>query len=191
MKLVLNFFVILFSAMAEARLSFEVDEGTRLSQMRGVSISTDDSTSCLPPKLLTFVNELRTRFGRVDINSGYRSRTHNRQVGGARRSQHMNCNAIDFSVPGVPRSEVKLFLTANFVGRGGVGFYCNNRFHLDVGNVRQWGGCQPSQRDITLAQQRYPRSVLAQIQQPQTTNDGHRHRGRGREYSETFATTVQ
>lgn len=186
MKIAISFFIILFSVITEARLSYEVDENTRVSQMRGVSIVTDDSTSCFPPKLLSFINELRTRFGRVEINSGYRSRSHNRQVGGARRSQHMSCNAIDFSVPGVPRSEVKLFLTANFRGRAGVGFYCNNRFHLDVGNVRQWGGCQPSSRDIALAQRRYPRTVLAQIQ-----NQSDDNQRRDQEYAEAFATSVQ
>ena len=83
--------------------------------------NTSGATNCFPPQLIGFIDELRTRFGNVSINSAYRSASRNRRVGGARRSQHINCNAIDFAVPGVSRHEVKEFLTANFRGRAGVG----------------------------------------------------------------------
>jgi hypothetical protein len=125
--------------------------------MAGVTVATHDSTRCIPERLTGFIDELRTRFGSVQINSAYRNRSHNRQVGGARGSQHINCNAIDFVVPGVPKSEVRQFLIANFVGRAGVGFYCGNRFHLDVGPVRQWGGCPPGSDEIATARRRYSR----------------------------------
>lgn len=190
MRAFLSILVLSISSIADAKLSFEeIDDNRQVSRMRGVSIATDDSTSCFPPKLKEFINELRTRFGSVEINSGYRSRTHNRQVGGARRSQHMSCNAVDFSIPGVPRAEVKLFLTANFRGRAGVGYYCNDRFHLDIGSVRQWGGCQPTRNEIALAQRRYPRSQLAQLRTQDTSRDNHNHPVTNRD--DGFATYVQ
>lgn len=167
MKYIAFVIAAFFSDFAEARLetrwgSQETDTLV-LSEMRGVTTNTDDNTSCFPQELLRLVNELRNRFGTVEINSANRSRTHNIQVGGARRSQHLTCNAMDFKIPGVSRQEVKLFLTANFRGRAGIGFYCNDRFHLDVGNPRQWGGCQPSRDDIALAARRYPQEELARI----------------------------
>ncbi len=175
MKLIIGFISFVFVSIAEARLSFDADDGVPLSRMQGVRIATDDSTGCVPEKLKGFIDQLRTRFGRVDIRSGYRSRSHNRQVGGARRSQHMSCNAIDFSVPGVPKSEVRLFLTANFQGRAGVGYYCGDRFHLDVGNPRQWGGCQPSSREVALARRKYPRAMYAENKQTINNHDHNRY----------------
>lgn len=163
--------LILISLNAEARLGAEISTTTtttfpQVSQFDGVTISTDDSTQCFPQELRSFVNELRNRFGNVEIESGFRNRNHNRQAGGARRSQHLNCNALDFSVPGASKKDVRLFLIANFSGRGGIGYYCNDRFHLDVGNPRQWGGCEPSRREISEAQSLYSPTQLAIYRQP-------------------------
>ena len=36
---------------------------------------------------------------KMTINSGYRSTEHNKKVGGAKHSQHLGGNAVDFSVP--------------------------------------------------------------------------------------------
>jgi len=135
---------------AEARLT-PPSESLNVSRMQGVRISTTDATNCFPAKLAGFVNELRTRFGSVNIVSGNRPPAENRRRGGARNSQHIGCKAVDFTVPGVPKKDVKQFLITNFLGRAGIGFYCNGRYHLDVGGVRQWGGCQPSSQEIIAA----------------------------------------
>lgn len=186
MKSIISLLVLGFSCLCEARLPTN-SSGIELDEMRGVRIATDDSTSCIPPKLLGFIDELRTRFGRVEINSGYRSPKHNRNVGGARRSQHMNCNALDFKVPGVPRAEVKLFLTAKFSGRAGIGYYCNERFHLDVGTPRQWGSCQPSSREIALARSRYPQTRVVN----NTPNSHRNHQYRNYIQEASLATILQ
>lgn len=110
----------------------------------GTVINTNTTTSCFPPRLIGFIEELTAKFGNVVIQSGYRDAKHNARVGGAKHSQHIHCNAVDFSIPGVDKREVRAYLAANFSGRAGIGYYCNNRFHLDVGTPRQWGGCQPS-----------------------------------------------
>lgn len=170
-KYSIGVFLLFISIQSQARLSTDIPSITpptypQVAEFDGVSINTDDSTQCLPQELRGFVNELRNRFGNVEINSAMRNRSHNRQVGGARRSQHLNCNAIDFSVPGVAKRDVRLFLIANFSGRGGIGFYCNDRFHLDVGAARQWGGCEPSRRETSEAERTYSSAQLALYRQP-------------------------
>ena len=170
-KYTIGFFLLLFSGQSQARLATDIPAAPpatfpQVAQFDGVTVNTDDSTQCLPQELRGFVNELRNRFGSVEINSAMRDRSHNRQVGGARRSQHLNCNAIDFSVPGVSKRDVRLFLIANFSGRGGIGFYCNDRFHLDVGAPRQWGGCEPSRRETSEAERTYSSTQLAVYRQP-------------------------
>lgn len=171
LKCVISVFLMFMSIKSEAKLSSDIPSNTpttypQVAQFEGVSINTDDSTQCLPQKLRGFVNELRNRFGNVEINSAMRNRNHNRQVGGARRSQHLSCNAIDFNIPGVSKRDVRLFLIANFSGRGGIGFYCNDRFHLDVGAARQWGGCEPSRRETSDAERTYSSAQLALYRQP-------------------------
>lgn len=171
LKYTVLIYIVFLPLSSQARLSTEIptvptQTFPQVSEFDGVTINTDDSTQCLPQELRGFVNELRNRFGNVEINSGFRNRGHNRQVGGARRSQHLNCNAVDFSIPGVSKKDVRLFMIANFRGRGGIGFYCNERFHLDVGSPRQWGGCEPSRREISEAERLYSPSQLAVYRQP-------------------------
>jgi len=166
-KWMTGIFVLFFSVYGEARLNPDI---TAVSQMRGVEIRTHDATNCFPPRLVEAIDELRTRFGTVRIRSANRSARHNRQVGGARGSQHVGCNAIDFEVPGVSRTEVRQFLIANFMGRGGVAFYCASEgkfFHLDMGTPRQWGRCQPGTQEISQARQRYSRYLAQRSRQRQ------------------------
>lgn len=80
----------------------------------------------------------------IKIISAYRSPGTNamlrrRSSGVARFSQHMQGQAIDFFIPGVPLEQIR------FAGlrlqRGGVGFYPTSGspfVHLDVGTVRHW-----------------------------------------------------
>lgn len=172
MKKAFSILILFISYTLEAHLSEETDvRKYELASMRGVTLNTDDDTNCAPDKLVGFIDELRTRFGNVEITSGLRSTKHNRQVGGARRSQHLSCNALDFKVPDVPRSEVKQFLAAKFMGRAGIGFYCNNEFHLDIGKPREWGGCQPTKKEIALAKSKYPRTDTIVSADLQTSTD--------------------
>jgi uncharacterized protein YcbK (DUF882 family) len=82
--------------------------------------------------------------GDVEINvvCGYRSprtneflRTHT--AGVAKKSLHMEAEAIDIRVPGVKTSDLRDVALA--LGRGGVGYYGSSDFiHVDVGRVRRW-----------------------------------------------------
>lgn len=106
-----------------------------------VSVRTGDRTNCFPPKLNRLLQQISTHFRRpVVILSGYRSPKANRRRGGAEHSLHMRCLAADFQVPGISANKVARYATT-LPGRGGVGFYCNQRVHLDVGRARQWGPC--------------------------------------------------
>jgi zinc D-Ala-D-Ala carboxypeptidase len=88
------------------------------------------------PKLVELLQALRDHFGaRVAINSGYRSPAHNRAIGGAPASTHMNGTAADIVVAGVPTQRVAD--AARRLGAGGVKAY-STFTHVDVERVRAW-----------------------------------------------------
>ena len=97
------------------------------------------NTSCFPTRLRSVLNKVRARYGATAIvSSGYRSSRHNRRVGGARRSMHVQCKAADIRVPGVNKYQLARFLKT-IPSVGGVGTYgCNSSVHVDVGPKRQW-----------------------------------------------------
>jgi uncharacterized protein YcbK (DUF882 family) len=80
--------------------------------------------------------------GTVEVLSAYRSPTTNAWLasvsrGVANDSQHMNGNAMDIHMPGVP--VFKIQQVARSLGMGGVGFYPRSGFvHIDTGPVRYW-----------------------------------------------------
>jgi uncharacterized protein YcbK (DUF882 family) len=80
--------------------------------------------------------------GTVEVLSAFRSPETNAWLasvsrGVARDSQHMNGNAMDVRVPGVPVFKIRQ--AARSLQMGGVGFYPRSGFvHLDTGPVRYW-----------------------------------------------------
>lgn len=74
----------------------------------------------------------------IHVNSGYRSfSTNYRTEGSALNSRHLNGQAADITVPGVPLA--RLAGMASLFGEGGVGMYLNKGFvHVDTGNERIW-----------------------------------------------------
>ena len=101
------------------------------------------STRCFPPELKVVLAKVQQRYGtRPIVNSGYRSSSKNRRVGGARLSYHIKCMAADIKVPGVSKYSLAKYLKS-VSGVGGVGTYgCNNFVHVDVGPKRTWNwGC--------------------------------------------------
>jgi uncharacterized protein YcbK (DUF882 family) len=82
--------------------------------------------------------------GVIDVICGYRTpwsneflRTRSAHTGVARHSLHMQAEAIDIRLPGIPTSIVRD--AALRLHRGGVGYYRNSDFvHVDVGRIRQW-----------------------------------------------------
>ncbi len=62
-----------------------------------------------------------------------------RSTGVAQNSQHINGEAIDFEIPGVPLEKIRE--VGLRLQRGGVGFYPTSGspfVHLDTGSVRHW-----------------------------------------------------
>jgi uncharacterized protein YcbK (DUF882 family) len=79
----------------------------------------------------------------IEILSGYRTKETNdalRESGttnAAEHSQHIEANALDLRVPGVPAAELRD--AALSLGAGGVGYYPKSQFiHVDTGPVREW-----------------------------------------------------
>ena len=80
----------------------------------------------------------------IEVVCGYRSPGTNamlraRSSGVAKFSQHINGQAIDFYIPGVPLAKVSA--VGLRLQRGGVGFYPTSGspfVHMDTGNIRHW-----------------------------------------------------
>lgn len=88
---------------------------------------------------------LRNRLGKpLIVRSAYRSPEHNRAVGGAERSKHMDGAAFDIAMM---NHDPHVFEeAARAVGFLGFGFYReprNNFMHIDLGPKRTWGSRWP------------------------------------------------
>jgi uncharacterized protein YcbK (DUF882 family) len=92
------------------------------------------SSSCLKGSLVSVVQNIAQKWGSVTVSSTCRSKSHNAKVGGAKRSQHLGGNAVDFRVHG-NYSGVFAYLRANV---GGVHHYGGGLFHADMGPKRTW-----------------------------------------------------
>ena len=100
------------------------------------------------PRLFDLLHDLTGSLGdsggEIDVICGYRTpwsneflRTRNPHTGVAQHSLHMQAEAIDIRLPGIPISELRD--AALRLHRGGVGYYRSSDFvHVDVGRVRHW-----------------------------------------------------
>lgn len=82
---------------------------------------------------------LRDRLGKpLIVRSAYRSPEHNRAVGGAPASKHMQGTAFDVAMAN--HDPAAFEATARAVGFLGFGYYPRSGFmHIDLGPARQWG----------------------------------------------------
>ena len=105
----------------------------------GLKVARKDvEVSCLRPQLVAILKTIERRFNKpVIITSGYRSPSYNQKVNGAKRSMHMSCAAADIQVPDTNKWDVAKFVRA-LPNRGGVGTYCHQSIHVDVGPKRDW-----------------------------------------------------
>jgi hypothetical protein len=94
------------------------------------------SPSCLNDTLRKIVGEVAAGFGPVTVNSTCRSRSHNAKVGGAKRSQHLTGDAVDFSIAGDVRTVLAFLKHHREVG--GLKHYSDGHFHIDTGPRRTW-----------------------------------------------------
>ena len=94
-------------------------------------------------QLMDALEVIRTALGNIPlrINSGYRSPTHNKKVGGVANSQHLRALAADIACR-LPPTEVadtiERLIQDNKIPEGGLGRY-NTFTHYDVaGKKRRW-----------------------------------------------------
>jgi uncharacterized protein YcbK (DUF882 family) len=100
------------------------------------------------PHLFDLLHDLTASLGdsggEINVICGYRTpwsneflRTRSPHTGVAQHSLHMQAEAIDIRLPGIPTSELRD--AALRLHRGGVGYYRSSDFvHVDVGRVRHW-----------------------------------------------------
>ena len=81
------------------------------------------SQTKIDDKLVNYLQQIRDHFGKsVNINSGYRCKTHNAAVGGASQSNHMDGEAADVQkFKGVEPIEIARY--AESIGIKGIGVY--------------------------------------------------------------------
>jgi zinc D-Ala-D-Ala carboxypeptidase len=93
----------------------------------------------LHPEALDKLQALRDRLGKpLIIRSAYRSPEHNRAVGGAPASKHMDGTAFDIAMAN--HDPVAFEAAAREVGFLGFGYYPRSGFmHIDLGPARSWG----------------------------------------------------
>lgn len=105
---------------------------------------------------------LRDRLGKpLIVRSAYRSPAHNRAVGGAPRSKHLDGTAFDIVMAN--HDPVAFEEASRAVGFKGFGFYPRSGFmHIDLGPARVWGERFPV-REAAFAMETPPaREVLAE-----------------------------
>ena len=101
-----------------------------------ISFQPNVTAVCLPERLKLILNTIAINYGPVTVASGWRDPEHNHAVGGAPRSEHLNCLAIDFLVNG-DHQEVLDFLIGD-ASVGGYKLYRDGHFHIDAGPRRTW-----------------------------------------------------
>ena len=114
--------------------------GMARNAAHGLKIQRPDvNVGCFKPELVSLIKSAEQYFGRpAVVTSGFRDFAHNRRVGGAEKSLHMQCDAADILLDGVSKWDLARFLRAQ-PGRGGVGTYCHTTsVHIDIGRARDW-----------------------------------------------------
>lgn len=108
------------------------------------------------------LQSLRGRLGKpLIVRSAYRSPEHNRAVGGARRSRHLDGAAFDISMAN--HDPVAFEAAARAVGFLGFGYYPRSGFiHIDLGPARQWGARFSARKSQFAVEPPPPRETLAQ-----------------------------
>lgn len=102
----------------------------------GGGITWAASSSCLNGTLASIVQEVASQYGSLTVSSTCRDHGHNAAVGGAKKSQHLTGDAVDFRVHG-NTSGAMAFLR-NHGSVGGFHHYGGGLFHIDTGPKRTW-----------------------------------------------------
>ena len=108
------------------------------------------SSTLVDDKLVTYLQQIREHFGKpVNISSGYRCATHNKNIGGATGSRHSKGQAADIYINGVAPAEIAKY--AESMGILGIGLYETNSdgffVHVDTRETKSfWYGQKEASR---------------------------------------------
>ena len=116
----------------------------------------------LHPEALDRLQALRDRLGKpLIVRSAYRSPEHNRRVGGAPRSKHMDGTAFDIAMSN--HDPAAFEAAARAAGFLGFGFNPRSGFiHIDLGPAHQWGERFPARAAPFAAETPPAREALTQ-----------------------------
>ncbi len=95
---------------------------------------------CVPGRLKRVLRRVAHNYGDVIVFSTWRSPWHNKSVGGAAKSYHKTCRAVDFKVRGANMAEVYRYVKSQD-SVGGHKLYPSSRgghIHIDTGPRRSW-----------------------------------------------------
>lgn len=100
--------------------------------MKEFACNDGSDTVLISDELVDLLQKIRDHFGvAVTINSGYRTSTYNKKVGGATNSQHVKGTAADIVVKGVDPLTVGQYVEYIMPDHGGIGVY-QTFTHVDV-----------------------------------------------------------
>lgn len=115
--------------------SVKKDGGTYLSdnfKVKEFACNDGSDTVLISDDLVSLLQKIRDHFGvAVTINSGYRTSTYNKKVGGATNSQHVKGTAADVVAKGVDPLIVAQYAEYLMPNSGGIGVY-QTFTHVDV-----------------------------------------------------------
>lgn len=93
-------------------------------------------------KLIVNLDKIRDFVGvPLNVNSGFRTQEHNKQVGGVQKSVHLVSGAADLSSPSISPSElykaIEELISKKEIHDGGLALY-NTFVHYDIASSRRW-----------------------------------------------------
>lgn len=89
----------------------------------------------LQVELLMAIQSARSELGKpIIINSGYRCKQHNKEIGGVENSNHIFGDAVDVALPEVGKDELIAILKKHFkyvkIYEGKNFVHCDNRYNI-------------------------------------------------------------
>lgn len=132
--------------------SLKKDGETKLSanfRVREFRCQDGSDAILVSDELVTVLQAIRDHFGRaVNINSAYRTKSHNTAVGGSPKSQHLLGTAADVWISGVTPLEIAQYAEHLLGDKGGIGVY-GSFVHVDVRASRsRWDSRSGSEASV-------------------------------------------